>query len=206
MNKNLTHNLPWFISIMLHVALACLFINLVERPQNTYWSGGRGDVPGLLYLNITATNESVGARRAVSSSVSLPTSRARHTVPLQVKPKIITHSGIGNSDTPAGGRGNGLDRDGEISNTAPSLIALIRKKIAAHKIYPLAATKQNLAGTVKVGFQINPDGSLRFVKVATSSGHVILDDAAIKTVLQAAPLPYFSTALELPIEYDTPDL
>jgi protein TonB len=51
-------------------------------------------------------------------------------------------------------------------------------------IYPKNALDQGLEGTVTLSVMIGEDGSLRSVAVAKSSGHVLLDDAAIRALKQ----------------------
>ena len=53
--------------------------------------------------------------------------------------------------------------------------------------YPHAAIKNNITGKVTLEVQINSDGSVFNINVLKSSGHKILDNAAIKIVNLAAP-------------------
>jgi len=55
--------------------------------------------------------------------------------------------------------------------------------------YPEQARRQNLAGSLVLDVAINPDGSLNGTQVLRSSGHKLLDDAAIRIVEMAAPYP-----------------
>ncbi len=121
----------------------------------------------------------------------------------QKKPNgaMAPQSGKGNSNTPAGGVGNGLDVTGASADNAPSVIAEIRKRIAQHKTFPAEARKNGWEGEVGIQFQINAQGQLAFVKVVKSSGHEILDVAALETIAQAAPFPYFPDVILVPVEY-----
>lgn len=53
--------------------------------------------------------------------------------------------------------------------------------------YPEAAKVTGLQGRLVLKFVLNSDGSLRELRVVTSSGIDILDDAAIKAIRKAAP-------------------
>lgn len=53
--------------------------------------------------------------------------------------------------------------------------------------YPDQAKRQKLNGSLLLDVAINPDGSIRDIRVERSSGHKILDDGAIRIVRMAAP-------------------
>jgi len=53
--------------------------------------------------------------------------------------------------------------------------------------YPEQARRQNLSGSLVLDVAINPDGTLQGVKVLRPSGQKILDDAATRIVVMAAP-------------------
>ena len=53
--------------------------------------------------------------------------------------------------------------------------------------YPDQAKNQNLSGSLLLDVAINPDGSLKNIRVERSSGHKVLDDGAIRIVRMAAP-------------------
>jgi protein TonB len=53
--------------------------------------------------------------------------------------------------------------------------------------YPEQARRDNISGSLVLDVAINPDGSLYGTKVLRSSGHAVLDDAAVRIVELAAP-------------------
>lgn len=57
--------------------------------------------------------------------------------------------------------------------------------------YPDEARRQNLSGSLLLDVAINPNGSVRDITVRRSSGHKVLDDAAIRIVQLAAPFAPF---------------
>ena len=57
--------------------------------------------------------------------------------------------------------------------------------------YPEEARQRELYGDLKLLVTLRPDGSLQNVRVIVSSGHKILDDAALRIVRMAAPYPPF---------------
>ena len=61
--------------------------------------------------------------------------------------------------------------------------------------YPEEARQKQLYGDLKLLVTIRPDGSLQNVRVIASSGHKVLDDAALRIVRMAAPYPPFPTEM-----------
>ena len=57
--------------------------------------------------------------------------------------------------------------------------------------YPGEARRRNLYGELRLLVSITPDGALQEVSVLESSGHKILDDAALRIVRLAAPFAPF---------------
>lgn len=80
--------------------------------------------------------------------------------------------------------------------------------LAQYRSYPLAARRARIEGVVQLRVTLLPDGRLVDVRIEHSSGHAVLDQAALDLLTHAAPLPgsYSSlrTAqieLQLPIVY-----
>ncbi|HSE06893.1 MAG TPA: energy transducer TonB [Methylomirabilota bacterium] len=65
-----------------------------------------------------------------------------------------------------------------------------RQRVLESLIYPLAARRQGLAGTVELHVWLEPTGRVRDVQVARSSSHGILDDAAVETIRRLGPVPF----------------
>ncbi len=55
-----------------------------------------------------------------------------------------------------------------------------RKKLSKNQFYPPEAIAQNIEGDVRLIIKLSDNGSVDDVIVASSSGHAILDNAAIK--------------------------
>jgi TonB family protein len=82
-----------------------------------------------------------------------------------------------------------------------SLYALIKAAIEKAKIYPFLARKKRIEGTVITGFTINNKGYPQDIKIARSSGSEILDSAAVKIVIKAAPFPEVNGKIVVPITF-----
>jgi protein TonB len=65
-----------------------------------------------------------------------------------------------------------------------------RQRVQEALAYPLAARRQGLRGTVELDVWLDPAGRVRDVRVARSSSHGLLDDAAIAAVRNLGPLPF----------------
>lgn len=61
--------------------------------------------------------------------------------------------------------------------------------LAQHRRYPGAARRARLQGTVEVVVVLMPDGRLVNQRIAQSSGHSILDKAALDLLRRASPVP-----------------
>jgi protein TonB len=57
--------------------------------------------------------------------------------------------------------------------------------------YPEEARRQRLYGSLRMLVSIKPDGELKEVRILDSSGHKVLDDAALRIVRLAAPFAPF---------------
>lgn len=61
--------------------------------------------------------------------------------------------------------------------------------------YPAEARAKKLAGTLRLRVTIAADGHLKDVRITESSGHAVLDDAALRIVRLAAPFAPFSPTM-----------
>jgi len=64
-----------------------------------------------------------------------------------------------------------------------------RKKLAEHTFYPPEAIARNLEGEVRVIVVLGEDDSIADVQIAASSGHALLDNAALKAAWAIGRLP-----------------
>lgn len=78
----------------------------------------------------------------------------------------------------------------------------IRERIQAAVVYPPLARMRRLEGVAQVRFAIRADGQPSELALAGSSGHAILDRAALAAVRAAAPLPWVYGPLEVPVRFE----
>lgn len=70
-----------------------------------------------------------------------------------------------------------------------------RLEAVGNKYYPEASTRYGLFGELRLLVVIRKDGSLEDIRVLSSSGYAVLDEAAIKIVRMAAPFAPFPAEL-----------
>lgn len=65
-----------------------------------------------------------------------------------------------------------------------------RQRVQENLVYPLAARRQGLRGTVELHVWLEATGRVRDVQVARSSSHGILDAAAVEAIRRLGPVPF----------------
>ena len=70
-----------------------------------------------------------------------------------------------------------------------------RAEAVGNKYYPEASVRYGLYGSLRLLAVIRFDGSLEDIRVLSSSGYAVLDEAAVKTVRMAAPYAPFPPEL-----------
>ena len=65
-----------------------------------------------------------------------------------------------------------------------------RQRVQESLVYPLAARRQGLGGTVELHVWLEATGRVRDVQVARSSSHRVLDDAAVEAIRRLGPVPF----------------
>jgi len=69
------------------------------------------------------------------------------------------------------------------------LAETLRARIEELKRYPPMARMNNWQGKVVLKFVVKDDGTVENLEVVQSSGHTVLDEAAMETIRRASPLP-----------------
>lgn len=74
-------------------------------------------------------------------------------------------------------------------------------KLSKEMIYPRAAIERGLEGTVTLLLLVAGDGTVQSVDIAASSGHDLLDDAALKAAGRIRQIPGGRRQVLLPVEF-----
>jgi protein TonB len=73
--------------------------------------------------------------------------------------------------------------------TSNSYLEMVKLKIERQKKYPDTARTRQIEGRVTIRFVITPEGNIKGLKIAKTSGHNDLDQAAFTAVKLSAPFP-----------------
>lgn len=77
-----------------------------------------------------------------------------------------------------------------------------RRKLSQHVYYPPDAVARGLEGEVRLLLRVSDDGSITDVSIAASSGHAILDQAAVKAAYAMGKVNWVqSRELILPVVF-----
>lgn len=86
----------------------------------------------------------------------------------------------------------------------PSLdeqLAEIQRRVQEAAIYPAIAIARGVSGETEVAFTVDANGTPHEVHVFRSSGHVSLDRAAQRAVLEAGVLPLVHGHIAVPVHF-----
>ncbi len=92
--------------------------------------------------------------------------------------------GIGNE-----GAGHGAVGDGPVTGPGDDYLDRLRRWLNRYKHYPEAAQKAKEQGQLVVSFTILRDGTVVDPRIEHSSGFPLLDEAALKMLHDASPVP-----------------
>jgi protein TonB len=89
----------------------------------------------------------------------------------------------------------------DLESQAPQFLSYldqVKNRIHRHWIFPPAARQSRQTGRLRAVFTVSPEGDLLRIIVEESSGHPILDHAALEAVRGAAPFDPFPDHIQLP--------
>ena len=72
---------------------------------------------------------------------------------------------------------------------AGDIVARLHEAVETHFYYPPLARRHGWEGEVRVALRVERDGRLSAIRVLSSSGHRVLDSAAVDTLMRLARLP-----------------
>ncbi|MDX1900435.1 MAG: energy transducer TonB [Gammaproteobacteria bacterium] len=83
----------------------------------------------------------------------------------------------------------------------PELVALLHAAIEKQQQYPASALQMEREGNTTLMFVLFPNGEIKDLRIASSSGTAVLDEAAIAAVNHATPFEGVDKYLAKPEEY-----
>lgn len=121
---------------------------------------------------------------------------------LQTKPQKKTSKTT--AATATAKKGTAVQSSQNLKQQQIKFANLIHSRLLASLTYPKLAIRRNLEGTAIISFSIKK-GKIVSYKISKSSGHKILDDAALKLAAKAANLsadPLLDFNLNVPLKYE----
>jgi TonB family protein len=122
---------------------------------------------------------------------------------VSLTPKVVRYGDM-LQDVEAASRGKAAPDE----EPADTYMRTVQETILKNVSYPVEAQRANLSGEVVLSLHLLSNGQLVGVMVSESSGHKLLDKAAVYTVKRLAPYPAFPKGLllkeiwvEVPITY-----
>ncbi len=102
----------------------------------------------------------------------------------------------------AGREGEGSGREATVTleseaHEYAAYLEQVKRRVEREWRYPLLAQERGLTGKLVIEFAIRQDGALARLRLATSSGISILDDAALEAIRRAAPYTALPEAMGL---------
>ncbi len=124
---------------------------------------------------------------------------------------VTMRSGSGEGGLPSASGPDGAARQGMSSAITvelhgsgggdQGLLRQIKEAIERAKVYPDLARKRRQEGTVVMEFLINSRGIPEDIRITKSSSFDLLDSAAKRTIVRAAPFPVVKGRIEVPITF-----
>ena len=105
--------------------------------------------------------------------------------------------------TPMRSSERGASGGGNLSDPGSGgpVTTLLRERIESRIVYPEEAVRRGQQGEVLLRIRIGAGGVPREIRVARSSGALLLDEAARRGVVRAAPLPSDPGWVEVPVRF-----
>jgi len=208
MKGKIPHWLFW--SLLFHLGVALLIITQWQTITH-WWGGGQTssviDRSSAVWVDITVSGDQNSNLKA-SDTHLLSKNVSQNKNVHKKKPEVNGNQsqlsqrlsgGEGESPTPMGGVGEGVDASHQAGDE--SVLKKIRQRILSKRVYPVQARKKGIEGVVKVAFELKEGGQLRSSRILQSSGHAILDEEALATLVRAQPYPYYSGEISLALTF-----
>jgi TonB family protein len=183
-------------------------VMLVDEGTGNGRAGGRNAAavpPASLQRAALPVQEPVMLRHDSTDGHQEPSADVSRPDPDGKRGADAASGGITAGGTDRTGEEHGGARDGRSGSGADGMTSEQWQRLQAAlekaKTYPRLARERGIEGSVLVRFKVLPSGDVETVNIVHSSGVEILDEASVRTVYRAAPMPYVSGWVEVPMSY-----
>jgi TonB family protein len=145
----------------------------------------------------------ISQKPAVKNEMPADIQTEPEALSMQLSGQVAENADAGKDDpglAPASS-GAGEGKSAQFGVISPSEWANLAAAIERTKNYPRLARDRGIEGLVRVRFRLTSSGTVEKIEIVQSSGSDILDSASIGAVYRAAPLPYVSGWVEMPMKY-----
>ena len=108
----------------------------------------------------------------------------------------VTNEGTGGRGRGDEGAGRAAIGDGSPNGLGDDYLEKVRRWVARYQKFPDEAAQKKQYGTAYVRIEIDPAGNVLDAQIEQSSGYPLLDDATLKMVHDASPLPKVPAAFK----------
>lgn len=188
----MTRPLQFFLSLSVcaHLAAAALWHESLLPPL--------GNPQATIQISLLAQTESQPEEPVSTSPMPAQTTLTEPekgiTRPAKAVPKQSTRAraidNLNAADEPAllkpgkiAAKSSAIDQD-KYSGRNKKISTALKQLLSANFVYPQLARQRGWEGTVVISLRILPDGNLTNIQVADSSGSIVLDRAAIRSMQQ----------------------
>jgi len=137
----------------------------------------------------------------------VPLSMKMNVEIIKASPMVQDKAGVSDAgagqNAPGTAATSGVTRDPGVQSgrMSPEQWTFIVSALERTKQYPRIARERGMEGVVQLRFRLLPTGDVAEVELVRGSGHEILDTASVRAVYRAAPMPYVTGWIEVPIAY-----
>lgn len=171
------------VSVAIHGALVLQLPADLTIPES-------GDSEGVqLALSIQPTKPHTPPPTPPANTPNNPPTAANTTTATPVSPAVQQRHATAAPPSTASTPSQSPATPGSAAPTRTDYLGTLQRWLARHQHYPTAASERGWQGVVELAFVIDRNGQVSDPRVASSSGHAVLDRAALDMLARAAPLP-----------------
>jgi len=197
----------FFIVLCLHVVVLAAVTWRVKN--NPHIQSGNAREKFFSLNNFTEESEPVRtaqSKPAIARNKAKPESSIQETAEniVELENTETEYTESGDTDVQEEeSEGDKISKGAALASYTKNNFSYIQKKIRQYLAYPPEAKRRGIPGRGVFVFTIHKDGSVSNIQIKESSGEVLLDEAALKAIKDAAPFrpPPFECTLAIPVSF-----